>query len=323
MASDSTQRDPLAHATDYHAPIMVAEVLSYLQPTSGGVYIDGTLGGGGHSEAILEASAPDGRVIGIDRDPEAIAATTERLARFGERFTAVQANYSEAARVAREIHGGPVDGWLVDAGVSSHQLDEPARGFSFREAGPLDMRMSKEGRTAKDLLESIEHGALTRILREYGEVKAPSRIAGVILAAVARGEIETTQDLANVADAAGAGAYRNSSINPATLVFQAIRIALNDELSHLREAVASLPDVVVPGGVGAFISFHSLEDRIVKLGFRDLANDCVCPPGLPMCGCDATAKVAELMRKPVQPQADEVAANPRSRSAKLRAARVL
>ncbi len=322
MTETSNSTEPMAYATAYHAPVLVREVLEALEVRPGGVWLDGTLGGGGHTQAILDATAPDGRVFSIDRDPEAIETARARLAEYGERWTPLHGNYRDARALLDEVGIEKVDGWLVDAGVSSHQLDDASRGFSFREAGPLDMRMGDDGPTAKEWLDSVDADELGRVIADYGEMKGSFRVARAIIAARDAGELSTTADLAAVvSDSAPKG--REMSIHPATLVFQAIRIAVNDELTGLEEAVASIPEVVKPNGRAVFISFHSLEDRIVKLGMRDLENDCVCPPGLPQCMCDEVQQIQTLHRKPVTASDDELEENPRARSAKLRAAKVL
>lgn len=314
------------YGADYHVPVLVEEVLDYLEVQSGGRYIDGTTGGGGHTEAILDASAPDGHVLAIDRDPEAIEQVRERVARFGERVTVVQGNYSGVVDLARSHGFEDADGFLVDAGVSSHQLDVAARGFTYRDSGPLDMRMGPDAPTARDYLASVDENDLADALYQYGEIRSSRKMAAAIKDAVAADELETTGDLAELVEDVlghGGGAGRSTSMPPATLVFQAIRIAVNRELEHLKRAVEAVPDVLRVGGVAAFISFHSLEDRIVKHGFRELATDCICPPDLPICGCDAVAKVEVITRKPVTAGEEELARNPRARSAKLRVARVI
>jgi 16S rRNA (cytosine1402-N4)-methyltransferase len=314
------------YGVDYHVPVMVDEVLEYLEVGPGGRYIDGTAGGGGHTEAILEASAPDGQVLAIDRDPDAIEQVTERVARFGDRATVVQGNYGGVVDVARAHGFDDADGFLVDAGVSSHQLDEPERGFTYRDSGPLDMRMGPDAPTAKAYLESVHADDLADALYQYGEIRSSRKMAAAIKQAVESGELETTADLAGLVEDVlghGGGAGRSTSMPPATLVFQAIRIAVNRELDHLERAVEAVPEVLRVGGVAAFISFHSLEDRIVKHGFRELATDCVCPPDFPVCGCDAVATIEIVTRKPITAGEDELARNPRARSAKLRVARVI
>lgn len=316
---------PWSHyATDYHMPILVGEVLEWLRPRADGVYLDGTLGGGGHTRALLDACAPTGRVLGIDRDPEAIERASARMADLEPgRFTPIFGNYGDAARLLAALDIGRVDGWLVDAGVSSHQLDDPQRGFSFREDGPLDMRMGHDVPTLAEWLDGIEHPALSRVLGQWGELPNPTRVATAILNAQAAGKLHTTGQLRDAILSASPNMHRTSHINPATLAFQALRIAVNGELEHLERAVASIPQVVRAGGRAAFISFHSLEDRIVKQGVRALEDPCTCPSGLPICACGAYAKVRVLTSRPIAPSAEEIAANPRARSAKLRVVEVL
>ncbi len=307
------------YGSTYHVPVLVREVLEYLGASPGGLYVDGTLGGGGHTQAILEASAPDGRVVAFDRDPEACAEASKRLSGFGDRLTVINDNYANVAK-----HVQNVDGWLVDAGVSSHQLDVAARGFSFREAGPLDMRMG-DGPLLSEYLGQVEMPELARVLGQYGEVKSAGRLARAILADFAEGKLTNTRELADMVERVvghGAGSGRKTKMHPATLVFQALRIAVNDELSALEAAVASVPDVVRTGGRAVFISFHSLEDRIVKNGFRDLTGMTEeIPRGLPVERPEPRVEI--LTRKPVMAKEDELSINPRARSAKLRAVRVL
>ena len=315
--TDST----LPYAVDYHTPIMVQEVLHWLSPQPGGVFLDATLGGGGHTHALLDA-APDVRVHAIDRDPDAIAQAQARLKDYGERFTSHQCNYSQALEVVERI-GHKVDGVLLDAGVSSHQLNDPARGFSFMREGPLDMRMGQQGPSALEVLQGIDHPSLSRTLRQYGELQRPTQVATALLDAVGRGELETTTDLRALVERVLGSSYKHKSVHPATLVFQALRIHVNDELSHLSAFIESLPQMVRPGGHVVVLSFHSLEDRIVKQGFRSLADGCVCPPRMPVCGCGAVEQLKILTKKPIRPTLAEVEQNPRARSTMLRAARML
>lgn len=326
LAGVVVSSNSLPYASEYHVPVLVREVLEQLVVVPGGRYVDGTLGGGGHTAAILEASGPNGRVLSIDRDPEAIAAAKARLGELAERVTFVQGNYSQAAEYIETTGFGKVDGFLVDAGISSHQIDTAERGFSFSKPGPLDMRMGEDVPTLKEYLETVSHGELASALRKYGEIRSASRVATVILDALEAGKLETTADLREcVAEVVGggAGSGRRTTIDPATLVFQGLRIAVNRELEHLEAAVMSVPDVVRSGGRAVFISFHSLEDRIVKMGFRDLSTACVCPPRLPVCVCHGRARVKVLTTKPQMALPDELEANPRSRSARLRSAQVL
>ncbi len=304
----------------FHVPVMVDEVVDWLDCRSGGRYVDGTVGGGGHAAAILEASGPEGRVFGIDRDPEAIEAAESRLGDYGERVTLVRGNYADAPDICAEHAFGPVDGFLVDAGVSSHQVDSPDRGFSLHHEGPLDMRMGPDAERVDVFLERTTPRRLAEILREYGELEEADKLARELLLARREGRLETTAQLAEVVR--GAGTYTRAGLDPATLVFQALRIAVNDELEHLQRAVERIPQVVRPGGRAVFISFHSLEDRIVKHGFRRLAEECVCPPDLPVCGCDATSEVEVLTSSPVRPSDAETEKNARARSARLRAVQV-
>lgn len=311
------------YASEWHEPVMVAEVLEYLQVGPGKTYIDGTLGGGGHSHAILDASAPDGRVIAIDRDPGAIEFARERLAQFGERIEFRKGNYAEARRLGGD--DVPVDGFLVDAGVSSQQFDDPERGFSFRKPGPLDMRMGDDAPTLAEYLDTVEQDELTRVLRKWGEVRKAHRVARDILKGWNAGEVETTTDLADLVERSvprGAGSGRRTKIHPATLVFQALRIAINRELEALETAVESIPDVVKSGGRAVFISFHSLEDRIVKQGFRELSTDDT-PPGVPIRESEKTTRAKLVTSKPITASEEEIEHNPRARSAKLRVIEVL
>jgi 16S rRNA (cytosine1402-N4)-methyltransferase len=300
-----------------HEPVLAREVVDILRPAPGKLLLDGTLGGGGHSLLLLERGA---RVIGIDKDPRALAAARARLARFGEAFRAVRADFRDARNVLDALGLAAVDGALVDLGVSSPQLDDPARGFSFSRGGPLDMRMGEEGEPLRDLLRRIDERELARILREYGEDPFARPIARAVKRAVEREE--EPLDTARLAAVVSAAIPRKAwprKIHPATRTFQALRIAVNDELGALAAWLQSLPAVLAPGGRAAAISFHSLEDRMVKEKFRALTQACTCPPDLPVCACGARASFAPVTRKAVSAAEDEVARNPRARSAKLRA----
>ena len=326
MAANKSTRQPAdRYATAYHAPVLVEEVLRWLDVTGGGVYLDGTAGGGGHTQAILEASEPDGRVLAMDRDPRAVEEVRNRLQdQYPERLVVVEANYGDAPRVLKELGWAPVDGWLIDAGVSSHQLDEAQRGFSFQSEGPLDMRMGPDAMPVAQYLDQVEQEELAEVLKEFGEIRGSWGMAKAILEAREDGVLETTKDLSDLIVRRSPPRHhpRAKSIHPATLVFQALRIAVNRELTHLKEAVAAIPQVVAGGGRAVFISFHSLEDRIIKHGFRHLADPCRCPPDLPRCGCGAVSAGAVLTRKPVTASDEEAQKNPRARSAKLRAFQV-
>ncbi|MFU8805147.1 MAG: 16S rRNA (cytosine(1402)-N(4))-methyltransferase RsmH [Bradymonadaceae bacterium] len=314
------------YATPYHEPVLVAEVLEYLDVKPGGRYVDGTLGGGGHTRAILDRSAPDGKVLAIDRDPQALDVARARLTDAGDRVRFVQGNYGDAASICKQEGFEDVDGFLVDAGVSSHQLDTAERGFSFSRPGPLDMRMGPDAPTLEEYLTEVSLEELGRVLKVYGELRSWRRLAREILDASHAEKLEDTGDLARLVEGVvgrGAGSGRSTTINPATLVFQALRIAVNRELEHLEAAVEAIPRFVGVGGRAVFISFHSLEDRIVKHGFRTLADPCTCPPGLPVCICGLEPTVEVLTSKPVQATEEELDQNPRARSARLRAVRVL
>ena len=299
----------------YHESVLAREVVQLLAPSPGKLLLDGTLGGGGHSERLLAAGA---RVIGIDKDPRALAAASARLARYGEAFRAVRADFRDAKNVLSALGLAGVDGALVDLGVSSPQLDDPTRGFSFREAGPLDMRMGEEGETVAELLARVDERELARILDEYGEEPFARPVARAIKRAVEDDEELDTARLAEVVAGAIPRKAWPKRIHPATRTFQALRIAVNDELGALAQWLESLPSLLNPGGRAATIAFHSLEDRMVKERFRALTQACTCPRDFPVCACGATASFAQVTRKAVQADDDEVAVNPRARSARLR-----
>jgi len=299
----------------HHESVLAREVVQLLAPSPGKLLLDGTLGGGGHSELLLAAGA---RVIGVDKDPRALAAASARLARYGEAFRAVRADFRDAKNVLSALGLAGVDGALVDLGVSSPQLDDPARGFSFREAGPLDMRMGEEGETVAELLARVDERELARILDEYGEEPFARPVARAIKRAVEGGEELDTARLAEVVAGAIPRKAWPKRIHPATRTFQALRIAVNDELGALAQWLDSLPSLLNPGGRAATIAFHSLEDRMVKERFRALTQACTCPRDFPVCACGAEASFAQVTRKAVQAADDEVAANPRARSARLR-----
>jgi len=285
--------------------------------------VDCTVGLGGHSEAILKSSA-DSRVVGMDLDPAALEYARQRLATFGERFRAVQANFRAIDAVLQQVNERDPSGVLVDLGVSSLQFDSPERGFSFRFDAPLDMRMDPTaGATAADLLQQLPEAEIARIIFEYGEERHSRRIARRIVERREQGKpITTTTELAELVRAA-AGGRKRDQIHPATRTFQALRIAVNHELEGLGEFVETAVDLLIPGGRFVGISFHSLEDRILKRELRRLSGHCDCPPRLPVCSCGARKAVEVLTRRPVVPGSREVEENPRARSAKLRACRKL
>ena len=308
---------------------MTEEVVRYLEPRAGGRYVDATVGGGGHALAILEASAPDGQLLGLDLDPDAITAARQRLQSFGQRVTFVCDRYSHLKRVLAETgygyaldRGPAVDGIIVDAGVSSHQLDTPARGFSFRNDGPLDMRMSRSGSTCGEILDAIDEDELARILREYGEARHSRRLARSILEKRRNGELRSTRELAELVAAMVKRGPRKGRIHPATQVFQALRIAVNRELDDLETLCSQVPDLLADQGVAVFIAFHRLEDKVVKGAFASHARGPDLPASVPLTE-DARPKgtLEVLTRRPVSPSEAEVGRNPRARSARLRAAR--
>jgi 16S rRNA (cytosine1402-N4)-methyltransferase len=307
-----------------HRPVLLQETIELLKAKLGGLFVDGTLGLGGHSEAILEAST-EARVIGIDRDREALELARKRLAQYGSRFRGVHANFREMARVVEEAGESNVQGVLVDLGVSSLQFDTAERGFSFRHDAPLDMRMDASGaeETAAELLARLPEEEIARIIFEYGEERRSRRISRWIVERRERGEpIETTKALADLV-ARAVGHRKTDKVHPATRTFQALRIAVNRELEGLSEFVEEAIDLLQPDGRFVAISFHSLEDRIMKQTLRRLAGQCECNPRAPVCSCGARRAVEILTRRPLVPGEDEVSENPRARSAKLRACRKL
>ena len=289
-----------------HVPVLPGEVLAYLQPRSGGVYVDGTLGLGGHAEAILEASSPEGRVIGFEWDQEAAALAAERLARFGDRIRIIPASYAELARQLEEAGELPVDGLLLDLGVSSLQLDRPERGFSFRHDAPLDMRMSGDlSLTGADLVARLSEEELADVFYRFGEERQARRIARFVVEERKKTKIATTRELAELVARAIPRKYHPRRIHVATRVFQALRIAVNREFDNIVQVLAQAPSVLREGGVLCVITFHSLEDRIVKRGLMD-------NPAYEL-----------VTRKPVEPSPEEIRRNPRARSARLRVARTV
>ncbi|MEJ2747239.1 MAG: 16S rRNA (cytosine(1402)-N(4))-methyltransferase RsmH [Anaerolineae bacterium] len=301
--------------SDTHIPVLYHEVLTLLQPEANGRYLDATLGAGGHTAGILEASAPSGRVLAFDRDPEAIQFARKRLAAFGERVTYVNASYADMAELAPAHGFTAFDGILLDLGLSSRQLDNAGRGFSFMKDGPLDMRYDPtQGETAADLINNLSEAELADIFWRYGEERRSRRLARVI---VHNRPITTTRQLADLVAAQVKGRER---IHPATRVFQALRIATNRELEAVEIGIPAAIDLLKPGGRIAVISFHSLEDRFVKRLFRRLSQGCTCPPQQPICTCGGTATLRLITRKVVKASEAEIQQNPRSRSARLRAA---
>jgi 16S rRNA (cytosine1402-N4)-methyltransferase len=307
--------------SSFHEPVMRQEVLASLECRPGGIYVDGTVGGGGHARAILEKTAPDGLLIGIDRDSDALLASERQLQSFGRRKILVKTNFADIGKVLTNLNINKVDGILLDLGVSSHQLNAGDRGFSFSSDAPLDMRMDRDSPYgACDLVNLSSENELRKIIKAYGEEPMAGRIARAILTKRAAAPIRTTMELADVIYHAVPVAYRQRRIHPATRTFQAIRIAVNDELSNLRTAILNGTDMLKQGGRFSIISFHSLEDRIVKEAFRAAQKGCTCPPDLPVCGCQGEPKLTVITKRPVYPGTDEVDSNPRARSARLRTA---
>jgi len=304
-----------------HRPVLLRETIELLAPERGGLFVDCTVGLGGHSEAILQASG-DTRVIGIDRDDEALSLARKRLARFGARFSAVHSDFRDIQRVLANAKVTEVHGILADLGVSSLQLNSPWRGFSFRYDAPLDMRMdaTRGIATAAELLGRLPEAEIARIIFEYGEERNSRRIARWIVEKRESSDpIRTTGALARLVERANARQKRDERIHPATRTFQALRIAVNHELEGLDEFIEQGIDLLKSNGRFVVISFHSLEDRIVKRAFRRLSGYCECSPRAPRCSCGARKAVELLTRRPIRPTADEMAKNPRARSAKLRA----
>ena len=306
----------LPYASGYHAPVMAREVMELLRPERGGTFLDGTLGGGGHAEALLERGA-EARLIGVDRDPDALAEASARLERFGDRFTTVRANFADAVDAAG-IREGTLGGVLLDLGISSHQIDVDERGFTFRRGAPLDMRMGQASAgepSAADLLNTLDEGELADVFYRYGEERRSRKLARVIAEMREEAEFRTSDQLLRAIERALGP--RTEAADKAR-IFQALRIAVNHEIESLERALERFRDALAPGGVFAILSYHSLEDRLVKNAFRDWSLECVCPPGLPVCRCRGRALGKTLTRKPIDASPEEVAANPRARSAHLR-----
>jgi 16S rRNA (cytosine1402-N4)-methyltransferase len=305
-----------------HLPVMPDQVLQTLAPSSGSLQIDATVGGGGHTERILEAASPDGRVLGLDADPAAIARVAERLARFGDRLVLRQANFRELAEVAPAAGFGAADGAFFDLGLSSFQLADRERGFGFRAGGPLDMRFDTgRGVPAAELLATLSADELAALFRKYGEEPAAWRIAKAIVEARKTAPVETAEELAALVERVAPGNPRQKRrIHPATRVFQALRIAVNEELDALEEGLRAAVDLLRPGGRLVVLSYHSLEDRIVKRFLQAERRGCICPPEAPVCVCGKSPRLRLVTRPSLTPTAAEVAANPRARSARLRAA---
>ena len=302
-----------------HIPVLLDETLELLAPARGGIFVDGTLGGGGHAEAVLSRLPESGRLIGIDRDWEAVHAAGDRLSAFGGRFTALHGNFFDMRALLNGIGVTAVDGILLDLGVSSHQLDTHERGFSYKSEAPLDMRMDQQASlSARDVVNTYSEEALARVIWTYGEERFSRRIAERICRLREQSPIETTLQLAQIVRDAMPAKYRNEPQQPARRTFQALRIEVNSELSGLDQAVEQACDLLQKGGRLCIITFHSLEDRIVKQAFRRFENPCTCAPSAPICNCGKEPKAKVLTKKPLTASDEEEARNSRSTSAKLR-----
>lgn len=307
---------PNTSGAGQHTPVLYQEVFSALRPSAGSRYIDGTLGAGGHAFGILESSGPDGLLLGLDRDPQALVQAGSRLSVFGTRAILRQGSFAALRSITEQVGWSSVEGVLFDLGLSSMQLADPSRGFSFQLDGPLDMRFDRSQLlSAADLVNLASETDLADILLRFGEEPRARRIAHEIVAAR---PLKSTGALADLIARAPRG--RRSRIHPATRTFQALRIAVNDELTALETGLEQAVDVLRPGGRLVVIAFHSLEDRIVKRHFRREGMDCVCPPGQPMCTCGHRARLKILTRRPTRATEHEIVVNPRARSARMRVA---
>lgn len=305
----------------YHVPVMLKETVDSLIKKADGCYVDGTIGGAGHSKEILSRLNEHGRLIGIDRDENALKAAASRLDEYKDRVTLIHSNFSNIKYVLQSLEIEKIDGMLLDLGVSSPQLDNPERGFSYMNDAPLDMRMDTESNiTAADIINKSTEEELKNIIKEYGEERWASRIASFIVREREKHPISTTFELVDIIKSAIPAAARREGPHPAKRTFQAIRIAVNRELDEIKNAIPDIVDVLNPGGRVCIITFHSLEDRIVKETFKKLANPCTCPPELPVCVCNNKPKITIITRKPIVPGEKELEENPRARSAKLRVA---
>ena len=303
-----------------HIPVLFHEIMDIMAPQPGEVFVDCTLGGGGHSRGFLERMGDDGRLIGIDQDTNALQAAGANLAEFGDRVTYVHSNYNNLDEILNTYAPDGVDGILFDIGVSSHQLDEKDRGFSYMQDAPLDMRMNQsQNFGAWDVINTYSEEELHRIIKEYGEERWAKRVAQFIVEFRKEKPVETTGELVDIIKRAIPKGAREEGSHPAKRTFQAIRIEVNDELGVLTRTISVAAKHLKKGGRLGIISFHSLEDRIVKEQFRYLASDCICPPELPFCQCDKVSEVKILTRKPVTATKEELEANSRSKSAKFRA----
>ena len=302
-----------------HVSVLLQETVDALAIRPDGIYVDGTLGGGGHAQAVLEKLTEGGRLIGIDQDEAAIKAAGERLSRFGDQVTIVRSNYREMPQVLQSLGIAEVDGIVLDLGVSSYQLDTADRGFTYRENAPLDMRMDqRQTKTARDIVNGYSETELFRVIRDFGEDRFAKNIAKHIVMARQEKPIETTDELSEIIRASIPARVRATGGHPSKRTFQALRIELNQELAVLQDSLDSMIDLLSDHGRLAIITFHSLEDRIVKSGFNKNEKPCTCPPTFPVCVCGKISKGRVITRKPVLPSEEELLVNSRSKSAKLR-----
>lgn len=302
-----------------HKSVLLYETVDSLNINPDGIYVDGTLGGGGHAWEVCRHLGKQGRFIGIDQDADAIRAATERLREYGDKVTIVRSNYEHIAEVLKDLGIDQVDGICLDLGVSSYQLDTAERGFTYREDAPLDMRMDqRNAQTAADIVNTYSEAALYRMIRDYGEDRFAKNIAKHIVRVRQEKPFETTGELIDTIKAAIPMKVRAVGGHPAKKTFQAIRIELNHELDVLEQSIDTMIDLLRPGGRLSIITFHSLEDRIVKVRFRENENPCVCPPGFPVCMCGKASKGKVITRKPIVPSDEEIEENKRSKSSKLR-----
>jgi len=302
-----------------HTSVLLYETVDGLNVKPDGIYVDGTLGGGGHASELYRRLSNQGTLIGIDRDKDALAAASARLKEFDCKKIFVQDNYSNIKEILQDLNLERIDGAMLDLGVSSFQLDNPERGFSYMQDAPLDMRMNRDDAfTAYDVVNEYSSGELKRIIKEYGEERWASRIADFIVKERAKKKIDSTEELVRIIKAAVPASARREGPHPAKRTFMAIRIEVNDELGQLRKATEDFIDVLAPGGRLSVITFHSLEDRIVKEAFAKEVNPCTCPPGLPVCVCGNKPRLKKITGKPTVAGEDELTENPRARSAKLR-----
>jgi 16S rRNA (cytosine1402-N4)-methyltransferase len=317
VAADRVMMEP---SCQQHMPVMLDEVVAVLQCRPGGLYVDATVGGGGYAEAILLRSGPDGVVLGLDRDPEALAFARQRLRYFRGRLILRKANFAELPTVMVEFGFGPVDGIVADLGISSLQLDDPARGFTFQQDGPLDMRMDQGGeRTAADLVNLLPEKELRDLILMLGEERYARRIARAIVSRRKVKPFDRTLELAEMVTYVVPKSSDTRRIHPATRTFQALRLAVNHELANLEQFLSNALDLLKPGGRLCIVAFHSLEDRMVKQCFKSWVSPCRCPADLPLCQCGARPLVRLLTRKVFRPREQEIQTNPRARSARLRA----